>query len=304
MKEVVGISFENGRIYYFDPNGHKIKENITVIVETEQGQQFGTVKIPLLKIDENKIKNPLKKIIRVSTKRDYMQYKKNQKEATLAKEKCQEISDKLKLNMKILDASYTFDRDKLLFRFLSDTRVDFRDLAKELAKIYKVRIELRQIGVRDKAKEVDGLGPCGRRLCCASFLKDLDTVSINMAKNQNISINKNVNTTASMSRLRMLSHSNWQKIGETDSGAETIPLNSVIPIRIPIAVVARIPRSIAPRTFNTYSNPVITNPMIANNAGPEVISPNATNVASEFTMICPFCIPINAINNPIPPPIA
>ena len=189
MKEVVGISFENGRLYYFDPNGHKIKENITVIVETEQGQQFGTVKIPLLKIDKNKIKTPLKKIIRVSTKRDYMQYKKNKKEAIQAKEKCQEISDKLKLNMKILDASYTFDRDKLLFRFLSDTRVDFRDLAKELAKIYKVRIELRQIGVRDKAKEVDGLGPCGRRLCCASFLKDLDTVSINMAKNQNISLN-------------------------------------------------------------------------------------------------------------------
>ena len=189
MKEVVGISFENGRIYYFDPNGHKIKENITVIVETEQGQQFGTVKIPLLKIDENKIKTPLKKIIRVSTKRDYMQYKKNKKEASLAKEKCQEISDKLKLNMKKLHASYTFDRDKLLFRFLSDTRVDFRDLAKELAKIYKVRIELRQIGVRDKAKEVDGIGPCGRRLCCSSFLKDLDTVSINMAKNQNISLN-------------------------------------------------------------------------------------------------------------------
>ena len=189
MKEVVGISFESGRIYYFDPNGHKIKENITVIVETEQGQQFGTVKIPLLKIDKNKIKTPLKKIIRVSTKKDYAQYKKNKKEANIAKEKCQKIADRLKLNMKILDASYTFDRDKLLFRFLSDNRVDFRDLAKELAKIYKVRIELRQIGVRDKAKEVDGLGPCGRRLCCASFLKDLDTVSINMAKNQNISLN-------------------------------------------------------------------------------------------------------------------
>ena len=189
MKEVVGVSFENGRIYYFDSNGHKIKENITVIVETEQGEQFGTVKIPLLKIEEKKIKSPLKKIIRVSTKRDYAQYKKNIKEAKLAKEKCQKIADKLNLNMKILDASYTFDRDKLLFRFLSDSRVDFRNLAKELAKIYKVRIELRQIGVRDKAKEVDGLGPCGRRLCCASFLKDLDTVSINMAKNQNISLN-------------------------------------------------------------------------------------------------------------------
>ena len=189
MKEVAGISFENGRIYYFDTNGHKIKENITVIVETEQGQQFGTVKIPQIKIDETKIKTPLKKIIRISTKKDYIQHKKNKKEAKLAKEKCQEISDRLNLNMKILDANYTFDRDKLLFRFLSDSRVDFRDLAKELAKIYKVRIELRQIGVRDKAKEVDGLGPCGRRLCCASFLKELDTVSINMAKNQNISLN-------------------------------------------------------------------------------------------------------------------
>ena len=96
---------------------------------------------------------------------------------------------KLKLNMKILDASYTFDRDKLLFRFLSDTRVDFRDLAKELAKIYKVRIELRQIGVRDKAKIVGGCGQCGRELCCATFLRDLNSVSINMAKNQNLALN-------------------------------------------------------------------------------------------------------------------
>ena len=189
MKEVVGVSFGEGKIYYFDPNGHKVKENITVIVETEQGLQFGTVKISLTKINENQIKSPLKKIIRVSTKKDYSQYKKNIKDAVEARQKCQEIADKQELKMKILDASYTFDRDKLIFRFLADNRVDFRDLAKELAKIYKVRIELRQIGVRDKAKEVDGFGPCGRRLCCASFLKDLDTVSINMAKNQNISLN-------------------------------------------------------------------------------------------------------------------
>ena len=189
MREVVGISFDSGRIYYFDPNGHKLKKNITVIVETEQGEQFGKVIIPQMSIKENQIKAPLKKIIRVSTKKDYMQYKKNISEAKKAIEKCQSLADKLELNMKILDASFTFDRDKLLFRFLSDNRVDFRELAKELAKIYKVRIELRQIGVRDKAKEVDGIGPCGRRLCCAAFLKDLDTVSINMAKNQNISLN-------------------------------------------------------------------------------------------------------------------
>ncbi len=189
MKEVIGVSFEEGRIYYFDPNGHKLKQNVTVIVETDQGLQFGTVKIPLTEVSENKIKKPLKKIIRVSTKKDYTQYKQNQKDANLAKEKCQTIANSQNLNMKIMDASYTFDRDKLIFRFLADNRVDFRDLAKELAKIYKVRIELRQIGVRDKAKEVSGYGPCGRKLCCSSFLKDLDTVSINMAKNQNISLN-------------------------------------------------------------------------------------------------------------------
>lgn len=189
MKEVVGISFEEGRIYYFNPNGHKLKENVTVIVETEQGLQFGTVKIPLLKISESKIKSPLKQVIRITTKKDYNQYKRNKNDAKLAKEKCQELADKQNLNMKIIDASYTFDRDKLIFRFLAENRVDFRELAKELAKTYKVRIELRQIGVRDKAKEVGGYGPCGRKLCCSSFLKDLDTVSINMAKNQNLSLN-------------------------------------------------------------------------------------------------------------------
>lgn len=189
MREVAGISFEEGKIYYFDPQNLNLEENKTVIVETEQGLQYGTVKISLTKIKESQIKSPLKKVIRLTTKKDFEQYKKNKREAEKAKEKCQKIADKQNLNMKILDASYTFDKDKLIFRFLADNRVDFRDLAKELAKIYKVRIELRQIGVRDKAKEVDGIGPCGRRLCCAAFLKDLDTVSINMAKNQNISLN-------------------------------------------------------------------------------------------------------------------
>ena len=187
--EVVGVTFEEGKIYYFDPNGHKLNENITVIVETEQGLQFGKVKIPLKKVEKSKIKKPLKKIIRITTKKDYNQYKKNQAAAKEAKEKCQEIADKQSLNMKIIDSSYTFDRDKLIFRFLADNRVDFRELAKELAKIYKVRIELRQIGIRDKAKEVGGYGPCGRKLCCSTFQKDLANVSINMAKNQNISLN-------------------------------------------------------------------------------------------------------------------
>ena len=189
MVEVVGITFDDKKIYYFNPNGHKLKKNITVIVETEQGLQFGKVSEPIKEIEKSKLKSPLKNVVRISNKRDYNQFKKNKKDALEAKETCQSLADEQKLNMQILDASFTFDRDKLIFRFLSDGRVDFRDLAKELARIYHVRIELRQIGVRDKAKEVGGLGPCGRKLCCASYLKDLDTVTINMAKNQNISLN-------------------------------------------------------------------------------------------------------------------
>lgn len=189
MIEVIGVTFDDKKIYYFDPNGYKLKKNITVIVETEQGLQFGKVQIPTKEIEKVNLKSPLKKVIRISNKRDYNQHRKNIKDAMEAKEICQNIADEQNLNMKILDASFTFDRDKLIFRFLSDGRVDFRELAKELARIYHVRIELRQIGVRDKAKEVGGIGPCGRKLCCSTYLKDLDTVTINMAKNQNISLN-------------------------------------------------------------------------------------------------------------------
>ena len=189
MIEVIGITFDDKKIYYFDPNGFKLKKNVTVIVETEQGLQFGTVKIPSKQIDQSKLKSPLKKIIRISNKRDFQKHKTNIRDAKEAKEKCQELANTLDLNMKILDSNFTFDRDKLIFRFLADGRVDFRELARELARIYRVRIELRQIGVRDKAKEVGGYGPCGRKLCCASYLKDLDTVTINMAKNQNLALN-------------------------------------------------------------------------------------------------------------------
>ena len=189
MKDVIGVSFDDGKIYYFDSNGLKVKPNVTVIVETQHGQSFGTVKIPHKQINEKKLSTPLKKVIRISSKKDYLQYKKNKKEAIYAKKTCQELSHEYGLNMKIIDASYTFDRDKLIFRFLADGRIDFRDLAKELARIYRVRIELRQIGVRDKAKEVGGYGPCGRNICCASYLKDIGNVNINMAKNQNLALN-------------------------------------------------------------------------------------------------------------------
>ncbi len=190
MMEIVGITLKDGgRVYYFDPNGYKLKKNVTVIVETEQGQQFGKVTRENTKINPKDLTKELKKVIRISNKDDYKKNIKNIKDAKEALIKCQKLVEQKNLKMKIIDASYTFDRDKLIFRFLADNRIDFRELAKDLASIYKVRIELRQIGVRDKAKEVGGCGPCGQKLCCARFLKELDTVSINMAKNQNLSLN-------------------------------------------------------------------------------------------------------------------
>lgn len=191
MIEVVGITFEEkGRMYYFSPNNLKLKNNITVIVETEKGEQFGKVTKEIFSIEEKKLISPLKNVIRIATKQDYYTNKKNLKDAAEALKKCRGLAVKENLNMQIIDANYTFDRTQLVFRFLADSRVDFRNLAKELASIYKTRIELRQVGVRDKAKEIGGIGPCGRPLCCSCFLNDFESVSINMAKNQNISLNQ------------------------------------------------------------------------------------------------------------------
>jgi len=192
MIDVVEITFKDGgRAYYFDPNGYKLKKNVTVIVETDQGLQFGKVKECDIKIKPESLKSPLKKVIRISTKEDYKNHLKNIKDAAKALNNSREIVEKKNIPMSLIDANYTFDRDKLIIRFLADNRIDFRDLVKELASIYKVRIELRQIGVRDKAKEVSGCGICGQKLCCSRFLKDLDAVSITMAKNQNLSLNPN-----------------------------------------------------------------------------------------------------------------
>lgn len=188
--EVVGVNFKpHGQIYYFSPEKLNLKSNITVIVETEHGLQFGTVINPKIEISEENIQGELKKIIRIANKNDYIKHKKNLKDSASALRVCRQIVERDNMNMHIIDASYTFDRDKLIFRFFADNRIDFRELARELASIYKVRIELRQIGIRDKAKEIGGYGPCGQKLCCARFLKDLNAVSINMAKNQNIALN-------------------------------------------------------------------------------------------------------------------
>ena len=188
--KVVSVNFKDkGRIYYFSPNRLALKNGDYVIVETERGLQYGQVKNGIFDIDKDKIKNPLKPVVRIATNEDKKTYEKNVQDADKALLKCHKLVEKQKLNMLVIGANYTFDRDQLIFYFLSDNRVDFRSLAKELAALYKTRIELRQIGVRDKAKEIGGLGTCGLELCCSRFLNDFDAVSINMAKNQNIALN-------------------------------------------------------------------------------------------------------------------
>lgn len=191
MTKVVGVSFDGQkRIYFFDPNKLlNLNIDTPVIVDTDRGMQYGILKKEIMEISNSKVKAPLKKIVRIANKDDSKTYQKNQKDAFFALKKCRSLVEKYNLNMKIISASYTLNREQLLFHFLADNRIDFRNLAKELASIYKTRIELRQVGVRDKAKNVGGMGLCGCSLCCSRFLNEFDSVSINMAKNQNLSLN-------------------------------------------------------------------------------------------------------------------
>jgi len=190
MSKVVGVVFKNkGRQYNFSVGPISVEKNDNVIVETEKGTQFGTVVTDIFEVDEKKSKTDLKPVIRVADKEDIKQNESNFEEAEKALKKARQVVEKLKLNMYIIDASYTFEREQLIFHFLADQRIDFRDLVKELASIYHTRIDLRQIGVRDKAREIGGYGICGCELCCTRFKTDFDAVSINMAKNQNIALN-------------------------------------------------------------------------------------------------------------------
>ena len=190
MVKVVGIRFlKKGRMYFFNSLDYDFSLDDEVIVETERGLQYGIVVKEPKEWDPNNIVSPLKDVIRKATKSDKKVHLKNLKDNELALQKAKKIVEELGLNMNLLDACYTFDRKQLLFNFTADDRVDFRELAKKLASIYRTRIELRQIGIRDKAREIGGLGPCGRFLCCNSFLTDLNSVSINMAKNQMLALN-------------------------------------------------------------------------------------------------------------------
>lgn len=190
MYDVVGVNFNNSnRIYYFSPNNIECKKKDYVIVETERGIQLGTVCTEVLKLSSDNLSLPLKNVIRIATQSDIQKQNDNnilQQKALLNAKK---IASKLNLKMNFIDCFFTLDKSQLIFNFFSDERVDFRELAKKLASIYKTRIELRQIGVRDKAKAIGGIGPCGRFLCCNTFLNDFNSVSINMAKNQYLSLN-------------------------------------------------------------------------------------------------------------------
>lgn len=190
MTKVVGVQFkENGKVYYFDQNGVDLEEGSNLIVETEKGYEYARLVLKNENIKDLPKDLDLSRVIRVANEEDDKISNKNKVDSGKALQKADEIAKKIGLNMNFVDASFNFERSQLMFYFLSDNRVDFRELAKQLASIYKTRIELRQIGVRDKAKEVSGLGTCGRELCCSCFLKDLDSVSISMAKNQNLVLN-------------------------------------------------------------------------------------------------------------------
>ena len=190
MIKVVGIRFQRaGKIYYFDPLDYDLETAMHVIVETARGVEMGTVLIPPKEVDDDKVVQPLKPVIRIATDDDEKVIEKNKEKEAEAYVICKEKIAKHGLDMKLVAAEYTFDNNKLLFYFTADGRIDFRELVKDLASVFRTRIELRQIGVRDDTKMLGGIGICGRELCCRSYLTDFVPVSIKMAKEQNLSLN-------------------------------------------------------------------------------------------------------------------
>ena len=188
--KICGVKFKDGgKTYLFKYDEIKLYKNLTVIVDTEKGEQFAKV----VDVDVQNLRSldldSMKSVIRVSTKNDYNSYLKNLRDSSDALRYARKLAQELNLEMRIMDASFTLDRKQLTFNFVADERIDFRNLVKSIAAKYKTRIELHQLGVRDKSKEIGGIGQCGRELCCSSFLNGLDTISINMAKNQNIALN-------------------------------------------------------------------------------------------------------------------
>ncbi len=190
MKVILGVRFKKpGKVYFFDPGNLHIALKTKVIVETALGEELGEVVVKKKLLPDTELNTPLKKIIRIANYKDIKHHDENKKKEKEAFKICEEKIKKLKLDMHLTEVQYSFDNSKLLFCFTADGRIDFRELVKELAAIFKTRIELRQIGVRDEVRRIGGNGVCGRELCCCSFLNNFETVSIKMAKEQNMSLN-------------------------------------------------------------------------------------------------------------------
>ena len=190
MTKVIGVRFRTaGKIYFFSPGEFEIKQGDHVIVETARGIEYGRVVSAPKEVDDDSVIQPLKSVIRIATEQDEKTVEKNRQKEKEAFKICQEKIRKHGLDMKLIEAEYTFDNNKVLFYFTADGRIDFRELVKDLAAVFRTRIELRQIGVRDEAKMLGGMGICGRKLCCNTFLSEFAPVSIKMAKEQNLSLN-------------------------------------------------------------------------------------------------------------------
>ncbi|MFI3201361.1 MAG: stage 0 sporulation family protein [Eubacteriales bacterium] len=190
MAKVIGVRFRKaGKIYYFNPKHYRVNVGQAVIVETARGVEFGTVVLPFKEIDSSEISSPLKEVMRIATEQDYTIEEENRQKEKGAFVICKEKIKKHQLEMKLIDCEYTFDNNKVLFYFAAEGRIDFRDLVKDLAAVFRTRIELRQIGVRDETKIRGGVGICGRALCCHTHLSEFIPVSIKMAKEQNLSLN-------------------------------------------------------------------------------------------------------------------
>ncbi len=187
---VVGVRFKKaGKIYYFDPQEFELEKGLKVIVETARGIELGDVVVGIKEVSDKEIVAPLKKVIRLVTEEDLQVHEDNKAKEGEAFQVAAQKIESHQLDMKLVDVEFTFDKNKIIFFFTADGRVDFRDLVKDLAAVFKTRIELRQIGVRDEAKMLGGIGPCGKSLCCATWLGDFDPVTIKMAKEQNLSLN-------------------------------------------------------------------------------------------------------------------
>ena len=190
MTSIAGVRFRNGgKVYYFDPNGLDLKGGTRVIVETSRGQECGRVVLGIREVDDSRVVQPLRPVLRIATEQDIEKEETNREKEKEAYKICRKKIAERGLDMKLIQAEYTFDGKKLLFYFTADGRVDFRELVKDLAAVFRMRIELRQVGVRDETRMLGGIGVCGRPLCCSSYLTEFAPVSIRMAKEQNLSLN-------------------------------------------------------------------------------------------------------------------